>query len=146
MEGFMHWRIRPWLRRLITRMLAVGPAVLIVALRPEAKINDLYSISARRCSACSLPLAMFPLMHFTSSENTWATIASAGFCCLTGWGSCLLITVLDIYTLPGSLQQAWAVIARSMACERMVIGSEADAESSIEELAVKCPSPFFHIR
>ena len=35
MEGFMHWRIRPWVRRLVTRSLAVLPAVLIIGLRGE---------------------------------------------------------------------------------------------------------------
>ncbi|HKI86775.1 MAG TPA: Nramp family divalent metal transporter, partial [Thermoanaerobaculia bacterium] len=45
MEGFMHWRIKPWLRRLITRALAIIPAVLIIGLRGDSSVNDLLTLS-----------------------------------------------------------------------------------------------------
>ena len=45
MEGFMHWRIAPWLRRLITRTLAIMPAVLIIGLRGDSSVNDLLILS-----------------------------------------------------------------------------------------------------
>src|SRR4030088_1187047 len=41
MEGFMHWRIKPWVRRLITRLLAILPAVFIIGLRGEGSVTDL---------------------------------------------------------------------------------------------------------
>src|SRR5262245_37684696 len=41
MEGFMHWRIAPWLRRLITRALAIIPAVLIIGIRGNSSVNEL---------------------------------------------------------------------------------------------------------
>ena len=47
MEGFMHWRIRPWVRRMITRTLAVIPAILIVGLRGGSAKSRIWSISAR---------------------------------------------------------------------------------------------------
>ena len=36
MEGFMHWRIAPWVRRIITRMLAILPAILIIGFAATA--------------------------------------------------------------------------------------------------------------
>src|SRR5439155_26344565 len=66
MEGFMRWRIKPWLRRLITRMLAIIPAVVIIGLRGDGSVNDLLTLS-QVVLALQLPLAMFPLLHFTCS-------------------------------------------------------------------------------
>ncbi len=66
MEGFMHWRIRPWVRRLITRSLAILPAVLVIGVRGESSVNDLLTLS-QVVLALQLPFAMFPLLHFTSS-------------------------------------------------------------------------------
>ncbi|HEX4645773.1 MAG TPA: Nramp family divalent metal transporter, partial [Verrucomicrobiae bacterium] len=68
MEGFMHWRIKPWLRRLITRALAIIPAVLIIGIRGDSSVNDLLTLS-QVVLALQLPFAMFPLLHFTSSRK-----------------------------------------------------------------------------
>jgi manganese transport protein len=109
MEGFMHWRIQPWLRRLITRSLAIVPAVVIIGVRGDASVNDLLTLS-QVVLALQLPFAMFPLLHFTSSgakmgrwKNGWLLMAG-------GWGSAILITALDIWGLPDSLRSAWHVI------------------------------------
>src|SRR5260370_37801973 len=45
MEGFMHWRIKPWVRRLITRTLAILPAGLIIGLRGDSSGTDLLTVS-----------------------------------------------------------------------------------------------------
>ncbi|OLE13547.1 MAG: hypothetical protein AUG89_04835 [Acidobacteria bacterium 13_1_20CM_4_56_7] len=109
MEGFMHWRIQPWLRRLITRSLAIIPAIVIIGVRGDASVNDLLTLS-QVVLALQLPFAMFPLLHFTSSsekmrgwKNGWLLMAG-------GWGSAILITALDIWGLPDSLRSAWHVI------------------------------------
>ncbi len=68
MEGFMHWRIQPWLRRLITRSLAIVPAVLVIGLRGDSSVTDLLTLS-QVVLALQLPFAMFPLLHFTSSPR-----------------------------------------------------------------------------
>jgi manganese transport protein len=109
MEGFMHWRIQPWLRRLITRSLAIIPAVVVIGFRGDASVNDLLTLS-QVVLALQLPFAMFPLLQFTSSsrkmrgwKNGWLLMAG-------GWGSAILITALDIWGLPDSLRSAWHVI------------------------------------
>src|SRR6202007_2074490 len=66
MEGFMHWRIQPWVRRLITRTLAILPAVFIIGFRGEGSVTDLLTLS-QVVLALKLPFAMLPLLHFTSS-------------------------------------------------------------------------------
>ena len=68
MEGFMHWRIQPWVRRLITRTLAILPAVFIIGLRGDSSVTDLLTLS-QVVLALQLPFAMFPLLQFTSSAQ-----------------------------------------------------------------------------
>jgi manganese transport protein len=109
MEGFMHWRIRPWLRRLITRSLAIIPAVLIIGIRGNSSVNDLLTLS-QVVLALQLPLAVFPLLHFTSSRRRMGTWRSGWFLLIAGWGSALLITAMDILGLPESLRSAWRII------------------------------------
>jgi len=109
MEGFMHWRIQPWVRRLITRTLAILPAVFIIGLRGDSSVTDLLTLS-QVVLALQLPFAMFPLLQFTSSRKRMGPWKNGWFLLLTGWGSAILITAMDIYGLPDSLKAAWRVI------------------------------------
>jgi manganese transport protein len=110
MEGFLNWRIRPWIRRMISRTLAVVPAILIVNMRGASSVTDLINLS--QVSLCLvLPLALFPLLHFTSSRKRMGQWANGWFLLTLGWGSALLITVLDVYSLPQSLKAAWQVLS-----------------------------------
>ena len=109
MEGFMEWRLRPWVRRMITRLLAVLPAVLIIGLRGETGVTDLINLS-QAILAIQLPLAILPLMHLTSSRKYMGKFVNGWFMLIAGWGSCLLITGLDIWGLPDSIRTAWRVI------------------------------------
>ena len=109
MEGFMHWRISPWLRRLITRILAIIPAVLIIGIRGDSSVNDLLTLS-QVVLALQLPFAMFPLLHFTGSRQRMGAWKLGWPLLLAGWASALLITGMDIWGLPDSLKSAWQVI------------------------------------
>ncbi len=109
MEGFMRWRLTPWVRRLITRGLAILPAILIIGLRGDSSVNDLLTLS-QVVLALQLPFAMFPLLHFTSSRRRMGAWRSGWFLLIAGWTSAILITALDIYGLPESLKAAWQVI------------------------------------
>ena len=109
MEGFMRWRIKPWLRRLITRLLAIIPAVLIIGIRGDSSVNELLILS-QVVLALQLPFAMFPLLHFTSSHQRMGKWKNGLFLTIAGWGSAILITAMDIYGLPDSLESAWHVI------------------------------------
>ncbi len=109
MEGFMHWRITPWLRRLITRSLAIIPAILVIGIRGNSSVNDLLTLS-QVILALQLPFAMFPLLHFTSSRSKMGAWRNGWFLLIAGWGSAVLITLMDIWGLPDSLASAWRVI------------------------------------
>jgi manganese transport protein len=109
MEGFMHWRIRPWVRRLITRTLAILPAVFVIGLRGNSSVTELLTLS-QVVLALQLPFAMFPLLQFTSSGKRMGTWKNGRFLLAAGWASAILITAMDIYGLPDSLKAAWQVI------------------------------------
>ena len=111
MEGFMHWRIAPWVRRLITRML--GHRARGLRDRParrNSSVTDLLTLS-QVVLALQLPFAMFPLLLFPSSQKRMGQWRLGWFLLIAGWTSALLITAMDIYGLPDSLKQAWTVIA-----------------------------------
>jgi len=109
MEGFMHWRIQPWLRRVITRVLAILPAVVIIGLRGDSSVTDLLTLS-QVVLALQLPFAMFPLLQFTSSYARMGRWKNGRFLLIAGWASAILITSMDIYGLPESLKIAWRLI------------------------------------
>jgi manganese transport protein len=109
MEGFMHWRIKPWVRRLITRSLAIIPTAVYIGIRGANNITDLIVLS-QVVLALQLPFAMFPLLHFASSRKRMGKWRLGWFLLIAGWGSALLITAFDFYGLPDAVKQAWQVI------------------------------------
>ncbi|MGA2902188.1 MAG: Nramp family divalent metal transporter [Candidatus Korobacteraceae bacterium] len=109
MEGFMRWRIQPWVRRLITRTLAILPAVFIIGLRGESSVTNLLILS-QVVLALQLPFAMFPLLQFTSSRRRMGKWKVGWFLLIAGWGSAILICAIDIYGLPESMRAAWQVV------------------------------------
>ena len=68
MEGFLNWRIAPWLRRLVTRMIAIVPAVVVTILAGEQATGRLLILSQVVLSL-QLPLAVVPLVMFTASRR-----------------------------------------------------------------------------
>jgi len=109
MEGFMHWRIKPWLRRLITRSLAIIPTAVFIGIRGANNITDLIVLS-QVVLALQLPFAMFPLLHLASSRKKMGQWRLGWFLLIAGWGSALLITAFDFYGLPDAVKEAWHVI------------------------------------
>lgn len=110
MEGFMHWKLSPWIRRLTTRLLAIIPAVVIIGIRGSGSVNDLLTLS-QVVLALQLPFAMFPLLHFTSSRKRMGRWRPGWFLLGAGWTSAIIITAMDLYGLPESLTEAWRIIA-----------------------------------
>ncbi len=110
MEGFVHLRLSPGLRRLVTRVLAIAPAVLVIAVRGDGGINELLVLS-QVVLAMQLPFAMFPLLHLTSRRKVMGRWRNGGWLLAAGWGSALVITALDLYGLPGALAQAVKVVS-----------------------------------
>jgi manganese transport protein len=109
MEGFMNWRMRPWLRRMSSRLLAVIPAIIIVSIRGSGSVTDLVNLS-QVILCLILPFAMFPLLQFTSSRKIMGRWRNGWFLLILGWASVLVITGMDIYSLPDALKEAWHII------------------------------------
>ena len=109
MEGFMRWRIQPWVRRLITRLLAILPALFVIGLRGEGSVTDLLTLS-QVVLALQLPFAIFPLLHFTSSRRYMGKWKNGWFLLAAGWTTGILIAALDLYGLPESLKEAWRIV------------------------------------
>jgi len=110
MEGFMHWRLTPWLRRLITRLLAILPAIFIIGIRGDGSVTDLLTLS-QVALALQLPFAMFPLLQFTSSRTRMGKWKNGWFLMAAGWTSAILIAGMDLYGLPELVRSAWRIIA-----------------------------------
>jgi manganese transport protein len=68
MEGFMTWRPAPWLRRLITRGLAIVPAVFVIVYYGDAGLNRLL-VGSQVVLSLQLPFAVWPLVYFTSRKD-----------------------------------------------------------------------------
>lgn len=112
MEGFMNWRMRPWLRRMISRLLAVVPAVVVICIRGSGSVTDLVNLS-QVILCLILPFAMFPLLHFTSSRKIMGQWRNGWILLIFGWASAIVITAMDLYSLPEALKEAWRVIVGS---------------------------------
>jgi manganese transport protein len=106
MEGFMRWRIKPWVRRLVTRSLAIVPTAVFIGLRGANNINNLLVLS-QVVLALQLPFAMFPLLHLASSRKRMGQWRLGWFLLTAGWTSALVITVFDFYGLPDTVRLAW---------------------------------------
>ncbi|KAI8895030.1 natural resistance-associated macrophage protein-domain-containing protein [Globomyces pollinis-pini] len=70
MEGFLGGaiKLKPWVRRLVTRVLAIGPALICITYYGESRLNDLLILSQIILSL-QLPFAVWPLIYFTSSKG-----------------------------------------------------------------------------
>ncbi len=75
MEGFLHWRIQPWLRRMISRGLAIVPAIAFIALRGERSVDSLLVLSQVVLSL-QLSFAVVPLVTFTSDRRLMGGFAN----------------------------------------------------------------------
>jgi manganese transport protein len=89
--------------------MAIVPAVVVIGLRGDGGVTDLLVLS-QVVLGMQLPLAMFPLLHFTSSRARMGAFRNGWFLLLAGWGSAILITLLDLFGLPESRGKAWKVI------------------------------------
>ncbi len=95
MEGFLNFKMRPFLRRLITRLLAIIPAVLVLLSSGESGTYSLLILSQVVLSL-QLPFAVIPLIHFTSSERIMSTLRSALWVRVLAWLSAAIIVSLNL--------------------------------------------------
>ncbi len=95
MEGYLNLRIRPWLRRLITRLIAVVPAFVTILYFGEEKLGALLVFSQVVLSL-QLGFAIIPLIHITSSKEHMAEFKLKAWVKILAWVSAFVIVGLNI--------------------------------------------------
>ena len=103
MEGFLNIRIRPWLRRLITRLIAIVPAA-IVAIFYGASGTAKLLILSQVILSLQLSFAVFPLVVFTSDRAKMGAFANPTWLKTLAWATGLLIAGLNVWLLVQTLQ------------------------------------------
>jgi manganese transport protein len=84
MEGFTDLRLRPWLRRLTTRVLAIGPALVVIILLGDESANRLLILSQVILSL-QLPFAVYPLVRLTGRRSWMGSFANGAATAMTAW-------------------------------------------------------------
>ncbi len=102
MEGHLHLRIAPWLRRLITRSLAVVPALLTIVFAGESATGHLLVLSQVILSM-QLGFAVVPLLHFVSDKRRMGQFAIGPWTKAGGWLAALIIVSLNIKLVVGQV-------------------------------------------
>ena len=102
MEGFTSFRIQPWLRRMISRMLAIVPAAIIIWIEGNKGINSLM-IWSQVILSIQLPMAVIPLVQFTADRKKMGGHHVSRPVMILGWFSAITILVLNVYLVGISL-------------------------------------------
>jgi manganese transport protein len=98
MEGFIDLKLKPWLRRLITRMIAILPAFFITWIFGEARINDLL-IFSQVILSMQLSFAVIPLVWFTSDAKRMGKFVNPFWMTWLSWIVSAIILSLNCYLL-----------------------------------------------
>jgi len=109
MEGFLNFRMRPWLRRLITRSLAIIPAAITIYLTGEHGVYQLLILSQVILSM-QLPFAIIPLVHFTSDRRRMGSFANRLWVVGLSWVTAVVILVLNVWLMGQSIKD-WLSVA-----------------------------------
>jgi Mn2+/Fe2+ NRAMP family transporter len=95
MEGFLDWRLKPWIRRLITRGLAIIPAAITVAVAGDSGLDRLLVLSQVVLSF-QLPFAVVPLVYFVSSRKYVGAHAAGPVSTVLGWLIALFVITINL--------------------------------------------------
>jgi manganese transport protein len=98
MEGFLNFRITPWLRRLITRGIAIIPAVCIIGLFGEGQTTQLL-VASQVVLSMQLGFAVWPLMRFTNEKAKMGEFVNPRWIRILGWTTAAIIIVLNVKLL-----------------------------------------------
>ncbi|HSR07395.1 MAG TPA: Nramp family divalent metal transporter [Bryobacteraceae bacterium] len=116
MEGFLSLRLRPWLRRLVTRAIAIIPAVLTIYYLGDNGTYKLLILSQVILSM-QLPFAVIPLIRFTNDSRRMGEFANRAWVRVLAWGAAALIIALNLWLVattigPWMAESVWhAVVA-----------------------------------
>lgn len=95
MEGYLHLRINPWLRRLLTRLIAIVPALLVIVIYGDEKVDDLL-IFSQVILSIQLGFAVIPLIHFVSDQSTMGEFVIGQKTKIMAWLVALILVFLNV--------------------------------------------------
>lgn len=95
MEGYLHLRINPWLRRLLTRLIAIVPALLVIVIYGDEKVDDLL-IFSQVILSIQLGFAVIPLIHFVSDKSTMGAFVIGKKTQFLAWLVALILVFLNV--------------------------------------------------
>ncbi len=98
MEGFINIRLRPWLRRLITRLIAIVPAIGVIGFFGESKTTQLL-VASQVVLSMQLGFAIWPLMRFTGEKSKMGEFVNPRWIKILGWTTAAIIIVLNVKLL-----------------------------------------------
>jgi manganese transport protein len=104
MEGFLQFRIQPWLRRAITRFFAITPAALTIYLAGDSGSYKLILLSQVILSL-QLPFAVIPLVHLTSNRKRMGTFANGPWLKTGAWFCAVFILALNIWLIQSQVSE-----------------------------------------
>jgi len=96
MEGFLDIKLKPWLRRLVTRTVAIIPAIIITIIYGEKGMMDLLVLSQVVLSL-QLSFAVFPLVAFTSNQQKMGVFVNKQWLKYAAWTIGIIIAGLNLY-------------------------------------------------
>ncbi|HNR19593.1 MAG TPA: Nramp family divalent metal transporter [Bacteroidia bacterium] len=119
MEGYLNLRIAPWIRRLLTRLIAITPALIAINFYGEDSTGDLLVLSQVILSM-QLGFAIIPLIHFVSDKKRMKNFVIPGYVKLLAWLSALVIVSLNVKLVIEQLfsflsNDAFGVVAKGAA-------------------------------
>jgi manganese transport protein len=103
MEGFLNIRLPAWLRRLITRLIAIVPAVIVTAMYGERGAGGLLILSQVILSL-QLSFAVVPLVYFTSQRSKMGEFVNRTWLAVLAWGVAVTIAGLNAWLLVGTFK------------------------------------------
>jgi len=98
MEGFLSLRLKPWLRRLITRLIAIIPAVIVIGTFGEGKTTDLL-VASQVALSMQLGFAVWPLLRFTGERAKMGEFVNQLGLKILGWTTAGIIILLNVKLL-----------------------------------------------
>ena len=98
MEGFLNFRMAPWMRRLVTRSIAIVPAVVVIGIFGEARTTDLL-VASQVVLSMQLGFAVWPLMRFTGEKTKMGEFVNPLWINVLGWATAGIIIALNVKLL-----------------------------------------------
>ncbi|MBS1774345.1 MAG: Nramp family divalent metal transporter [Bacteroidetes bacterium] len=122
MEGYLRLRINPLLRRLITRLLAIVPAVLVIWIMGEAEVDSMLVFSQVLLSM-QLAFAVIPLIHFVSDKKRMGNFAIKPIVKIAAWVIALIIVALNLKLVYDTALD-WITLSNNLFIKGLIVAGE----------------------